>query len=182
MQIQITARHVEVPEPLKAYIESRVEKLERFIDGITDVHVTLTSEKYRQIAELNVHSRGNVYLSAKEASEDLKISVSQALEKIEGQARRQTRKRIDRKRRRATKWEGEGTFNVLSPDGGPGAEGTPRIIESRRFIIKPLGVEEAVLALEDEGMEFLVFRNATNERTNVLYKRPDGNYGLIDPE
>ena len=78
MLIQITARHVEVPKKLRSYIESRVEKLDKFIDGITDVHVTLSAEKYRQIAELNVHSRGNIYLSATEATEDLKSSVSQA--------------------------------------------------------------------------------------------------------
>ena len=77
--------------------------------------------------------------------------------------------------------DGEGTFNVLA-----GAESSNavvgRVIESRRFVIKPLTVEEAVLALEEEGGEFLVFRNASHERINVLYQRPDGNLGLIDPE
>jgi len=77
--------------------------------------------------------------------------------------------------------EAEGTFNVIAADGGP-PDSAPRIIESRRFLIKPLSVEEAVLAIEDQRVEFLVFRNAANERTNVLYRRPDGNFGLIDPE
>lgn len=184
MMIQITARHVEVPEKLKSYIESRVEKLDKFIDGITDVHVTLSSEKYRQIAELNVHSRGNVYLSATEASGDLRSSVSQAIEKIEGQAKKHRAKKIDKKRRRAARDEGAGTFNVIAGDGSPaGSSATPtQIIESRRFVIKPLTVEEAVLEIEEEGAEFLVFRNASSSRTNVLYRRPDGNFGLIDPE
>ena len=181
MLIQITARHMDVPAKLKAYIENRVEKLDKFIDGITDVRVTLSTEKYRQIAELNVRSRGGVHLSATEATEDLKSSVTQALEKIQGQAKKQRAKRIDKKRRRAPMTDGEGTFNVLA--GGEGADTAPgRVIESRRFVIKPLTVEEAVLALEEKGGEFLVFRNARNERTNVLYQRPDGNLGLIDPE
>jgi len=60
--------------------------------------------------------------------------------------------------------------------------GETQIIESRRFVIKPLTVEEAVLEIEEESAEFLVFRNATNSRTNILYRRPDGNFGLIDPE
>lgn len=184
MMIQITARHIDVSERLKSFIESRVSKLDRYIDGITDIHVTLSVEKYRQIAELNVHSRGNVHLSAKEASEDLKLSLNQAIEKIAGQAKRQQSKRIDRKRRRTSRAELEGTFNLIA-GGGDGAvtpPSVPRVIESRRFVIKPLSVEEAVLAIEEQGTGFLVFRNAVNDRTNVLYKRPDGNFGLIDPE
>jgi len=181
MLIQITARHVEVSAKLKSYIESRVGKLDKFLDGITDVHVTLSSEKYRQIAELNVHGRGNVYLSATEASEDLKSSVSQAIEKIEGQAKKHRAKKIDKKRRRPSGDTGEGTFNVIAGDAGMSA-GPTRVIESRRFVVKPLTVEEAVLQIEEERAEFLVFRNAANSRTNVLYRRPDGNFGLIDPE
>jgi putative sigma-54 modulation protein len=181
MMIQITGRHLDVPDKLKSYIESRVAKLERYIDGITDVHVTLSSEKYRQIAELNVHSRGNVHLSAREATDDLRSSVLQAIEKIAGQAKKQQSKRIDRRRRRRSSTV-EGTFNVIAGEA-PGARGgAPRVIESKRFSIKPLSVEEAVLAIEEEGAEFLVFRNASNDRTAVLYKRPDGNFGLIEPE
>jgi putative sigma-54 modulation protein len=179
--IQITGRQIEVPESLKSFVNSRVPKLEKYVDGITDVHVTLFSERHRQIAEINVHSRGKLYLSAKEASDDLKTSIQQALAKIVGQARKKQEKRIDRKRRAVKSTEAEGTFNVIAADGGP-PDSAPRIIESRRFLIKPLSVEEAVLAIEDQGAEFLVFRNAGNDRTNVLYRRPDGNFGLIDPE
>lgn len=182
MTIQITARHIEMPEKLKAFIESRVAKLERYIDGITDVHVTLSTERRRQVAELNVHSRGGVYLSARESSEDLKMSVTQAIEKIQGQAKKQQSKRIDKRRRRASKLDGEGTFNVLARETGTPAAAEPQVIESRRFSIKPLTVEEAVLALEEDNAEFLVFHNAVNDRTNVIYRRPDGNFGLIDPD
>lgn len=181
MLIQITARRIEVPATLRSFIESRVEKLDRFLDGITDVHVTLSSEKFRQIAELNVHGRGNVYLSATEASDDLKSSVTQAIDKIEGQAKKHRAKRIDKKRRRPGRVAGEGTFNVIAGDSHVNA-GETHVIESRRFVIKPLSVEEAVLEIEEGGAEFLVFRNAASSRTNVLYRRPDGNFGLIDPE
>jgi putative sigma-54 modulation protein len=183
MLIQITARHLDVPESLRSFIESRLEKLERYIDGITDIHVVLSSEKYRHIAELNVHSRGNVYLSATENSEDLKVAVTQAIEKIEGQAKKQHDKRIHRKRRRAARMDHEGVFNVISADRGTAQRpAAPHVIESQRFVVKPLSVEEAILQIEEEGGEFLVFRNASNERTNVLYRRPDGNFGLIDPQ
>ena len=182
MLIQITARHVEVPQSLKTFIESRVEKLDRYIDGITDIHVILSSEKYRQIAELNVHSRGKIYLSATEATDDLKVAVTQAIEKIEGQARKRQDKRIHRRRRGAARIDSEGVFNVISSDGAEGESATPRVIDSQRFVIKPLSVEEAILQIDEEGAEFLVFRDASSERTNVLYRRPDGNFGLIDPQ
>jgi putative sigma-54 modulation protein len=172
---------MDVPAKLKSYIENRVEKLDKFIDGITDVRVTLSTEKHRQIAELNVRSRGGIHMSATEATDDLKSSVTQALEKIQGQAKKRRAKRIDKKRRHAPMSDGEGTFNVLA-----GAEASNaslgRVIESRRFVINPLTVEEAVLELEEAGGEFLVFRNTSHERINVLYQRPDGNLGLIDPE
>jgi putative sigma-54 modulation protein len=182
--VQITARQIEIPERLRSYIESRIAKLDRYIAGISDVHVTLSAEKYRQIAEVNVRSRGNVHLSAREASGDLKASINLAIEKIAGQAKKRQRKRIDRKRRRAGTASAaeaeEGTFNLLAGEGAPSAA-APRVIESRRFVVKPLSVEEAVLAIEEQRSEFLVFRNAANDRTNVLYRRPDGNFGLIDP-
>ena len=114
MLIQITARHMDVPAKLKSYIENRVEKLDKFIDGITDVRVTLSTEKHRQIAELNIRSRGGVHMSATEATDDLKSSVTQALEKIQGQAKKHRAKRIDKKRRRAPMSDGEGTFNILA--------------------------------------------------------------------
>jgi putative sigma-54 modulation protein len=180
VKIQITGRHIDVPDTLKSFVHSRLPRLERYIDGITDVHLTLWTEKYRQLAELNVHSRGKLYLSAKEASDDLKTSVQQALEKVVGQAKKKQDKRVDRKRR-AKGGEAAGTFALIAPVDGLG-ETAPRIIESRRFVIKPLSVEEAVLAMEERGSEFLVFHNAASDRTNVLYRRPDGNFGLIDPE
>ena len=182
MKIQITGRLVDVSQSLKSFVSSRVPKLEKYIDGITDVHVTFLTEKYRQIAEINVHSRGKLYLSAKEASDDLKTSVQQALEKIIGQAKKKQEKRVDRKRRAVKSTAAEGTFALIAAADGAPAAAVPRIIESRRFLIKPMSVEEAVMAIEDQGGEFLVFRNAANDRTNVLYRRPDGNFGLIDPE
>jgi putative sigma-54 modulation protein len=181
MNIHITGRQLDVTSPIKSYAESKLKKLNRFIDGITDIHVILSVEKYRQIAEVNVHSRGNTYLTAVEESNDLYVSIAQAIDKIEAQAKKQQAKRIGRKRRAGRK-EASGTFQVLAREEDTTPETTARIIESRRFIIKPLSIEEAVEQIEDDGLEFLVFRNAGNDKVNVIYKRPDGNYGLIDPE
>jgi putative sigma-54 modulation protein len=181
MNLNITGRQIDVTPPLRTYTEKKVKKLNKFLNGITDIHVTLSVEKYRQIAEVNVHSRGNTYLTAVEESSDLYASISQAIEKIEAQAKKLQDKRIGKKRRGKRK-EDSGTFNVLAREESHDATAGPRVVESSRFVIKPLSVEEAVVQIEDEGAEFLVFRNALNDRVNVVYKRPDGNFGLIDPD
>ena len=76
MLIQNTVRHMQAPQSLRTFIESGSEKLERYIDGMADVHLVRSSEKYRQIAEVNVHNRGNIYPSATKATEDLKIALT----------------------------------------------------------------------------------------------------------
>lgn len=181
MNIHITGRQVEVTASMKSYAETRLKKLSRFLNGITDIQLVLSIEKYRQIAEINVHSRGNTYLTAVEESNDLYVSINEAIDKIQAQAKKQQEKRIGMKRR-GKRRETSGTFNVLAREEGAAEEQGPRIIESSRFVIKPLSVEEAVVQIEDERAEFLVFHNAVSDRVNVIYKRPDGNYGLIDPE
>jgi len=126
MNIHITGRHIDITAPLKAFTESKVHKLERFIDGITDIHVTLSVEKYRQRAEVNVHSGGNTYLTAVEESEDLYGSIQQAIEKIEAQAKKKSSKRVGKQRRGSRQ---EGTFDVIARDGGEATDedsGPPR--------------------------------------------------------
>ncbi len=188
MNIHITGRQINITKPIKSHIESRLKKLDRFIDGITDINVVLSVEKYRQIADVKIHCRGNTYLTAIEESNDLYVSIAQAVEKVESQAKKQQKKRYD-KRRRAGRKEASGTFNVLSseatgpsPPSPPSPNESPRLIESSRFVIKPLSVEEAIWEMEDEKGEFLVFRDASSNRVNVIYRRKDGNYGLIDPD
>ncbi|MGH9463304.1 MAG: ribosome hibernation-promoting factor, HPF/YfiA family [Vicinamibacteria bacterium] len=191
MNIHITGRHIDVTDAQRQLIESKLSKLGRFIDGITDIHVTLSVEKYRQRAEVQVHSRGNTYLTAAEESEDLYSSIQQVIEKVQAQARKHSDKRV-RKKRRAARREDAGTFNVLAARESGNAGGLepgmmddegigPRVVETQSFVIKPLSVEEAVAEIDGGAAEFLVFRNALNERVNVIYRRRDGNYGLIDP-
>lgn len=181
MNIHLTGRQIEITEPLRSYARSKLAKLQRFIDGITDIHVILSVEKYRHIAEVNVHSRGNTHLTSVEESNDLYMSIAQAVEKIEAQAKKHRARRRERKRR-AERRQTAGTLAVLRREAGAEPEAAPQVVESRRFVVKPLSVEEAVAEMDAESAEFLVFRNAAHDRVNVIYRRPDGNYGLIDPE
>jgi putative sigma-54 modulation protein len=178
-RLHLTGRQIDITDPIRAYTESRIAKLGRFIDGITEVHATLSVEKYRHIAEVNVHSRRHRHLTAVEESNDLYLSIAQAVDKLAAQAKKLQARRRTQKRRPGRREE--------TASGPPPAEAAPedgglRIVETSRLPLKPLSVEEAVAELAAGRGEFLVFRNATFDRMNVVYRRRDGNYGLIDPE
>lgn len=181
MRIEYTGRQTEVPPQIRNLAERKLKKLAKVLPGITNVHVILTSDKHRQIAEVSVHSR-NLDLTAAEETSDLGVSLSTVVDKLARQAQRHVGKIRQRKRRapaRATAlWSG-----VLAPSPpAPADGGAPRVIRSRRFVVKPMTVDEAVLRVGASDEEFLVFRDAVTQRVNVLYKRKDGNLGLIEPE
>ncbi len=189
MKVEYTGRHTEVTPDLRALTDRKLAKLEKVLRGITHVHVILGVDKRRQMAEVSVHSP-HLDLAAGDEGPDLAGAVSSVLDKLTRQAKRHQGKLQGRKRRapaRATAlWSG-----VMAPmashaaeDGTPSAApaGTARVIRSRRFVVKPMTVEEAVLQVGASADEFLVFRDAGTARVNVLYKRRDGNLGLIEPE
>lgn len=179
MQIDFTGRGTEVPEEIKGLAERKLSKLQKVLRGITRVHVILTADKHRQIAEVSVQS-SHLSLTATEESGDLGGSLATVIEKLTRQAQRHTGKLRERKRRGAPRttalWAG------VMPSGDSRGEGLPRIIRSRRFVPKPMTVEEAMLEVNTSDDGFLVFRDAATERMNVLYRRKDGNLGLIEPE
>ncbi len=179
MRVEYTGRHTEVPDSLRALGDRKIAKLARVLRGITDVHVILTSDDHRHVAEVTIHSK-HLDLTAAEEGHDMVASLTTVMDKLIRQAQRHTGKRQERKRRGVREtalWSG-----VLRGPGPASEEGMPRVIRSRRVMIKPMTVEEAAqeVGASDDG--FLVFRDAATERLNVLYKRKDGNLGLIEPE
>ena len=179
MVIEYTGRQTEVPPEIRAFAERKLRKLAKVLRGITHVHVTLTSDKHRQIAEVGAHSP-RLDLTAAEESGDMATSLGTVIDKLTRQAQRHMGRLRERKRRgpsRATAvWSG-----ILAAAPAPG-ELSPRVIRSRRFHVKPMTVDEAVLEVGSSDDGFLVFRDAATERVSVLYKRKDGNLGLIEPE
>jgi putative sigma-54 modulation protein len=186
MRIEYTGRQTDVPPEIRGLVERKLKKLSKVLHGITDVHVILASDKHRQIAEVSVHSP-HLILTAAEETPDAGLSMATVIDKLTRQAQRHMGKLRERKRRapaRATAlWSG-----VLTP-GAPAEEGPPpvvrtgpRVIRTQRFLVKPMTVDEAVLEVGASDDGFLVFRDAATERVNVLYKRKDGNLGLIEPE
>jgi putative sigma-54 modulation protein len=170
--ITITGKHLEVTEPLRAYVAEKIGRACRLLDKITSAHVTIHVEKYRHIVEVIIQSHGAT-LRAKEETADMYSSIDQVLEKIEVQAKRLKEKIKDHKH--APEAAG------APPPPEEAASGRPRVFVSETFAAKPLTVDEAVDELQARPDQFIVFQNARSSQVNVLYKRGDGTFGLVEP-
>lgn len=178
MQITVTGRHFEITDALRQRIENKIHKLDRYLDGITDVHVVLSVEKHRHIAEIILQANGNSIRSVEE-THDMYLAVDTVIDKVERQIRRQRKRGTGRKTRFIAK-ESE-----MATDEGFVEEAVkeqPRVIRSKRFAIKPMSVDEAAMQMGLSDDDFLAFLNSETDQMNVMYKRRDGNYGLIEPE
>lgn len=184
MKIEYTGRQTEISKEIQRLAERKLLKVKKALPRMTRAHVILTADKHRQIAEVSVHSR-NLDLSAEEVSTNPRLSVSGAMDKLLRQAQRQQAKRRDRK--------GAGSARRPQPAKAPGrkkaaareeleAVEIPRVIRNRRRAVKPMDLDEATLEIESREDDVLVFRDAGSERVRILYRRRDGNLGLIEPE
>jgi putative sigma-54 modulation protein len=178
MKIEFTGRQTEISREVRRLAERKLQKVGKVLPGMTRAHVILTADKHRQVAEVSVHSR-NLDLTAVEESTNPRLSVSSAMDKLLRQAQRQQQKRRDRK--------GKSTARRMTapsparPDDDQAAD-TPRVIRNRRRAVKPMTLDEATLEMEARAEGVLVFRDAATERMRILYRREDGNLGLIEPE
>jgi ribosome hibernation promoting factor len=180
MRLQVKGRNLEISEQIRSYAEEKMGKLDRLVSDPTRVELELAVEKNpsiadNHVAEATVWTKGPV-LRARETSSDMKASIDQLVAKLERQVKRYREKRRIAPRRHAR-------------DGGVPAEPEPleapeddtTIVKTKQFSMSPLSPEEAVLQLELVGHDFFVFRNAETEVINVVYRRRDGDYGLIEP-
>lgn len=179
MTIDITGRQIEVTPALRDFTEDKLKKLERLLDGPFHVHVILNVEKHRHHAEIQVKSR-TALLSGQAETEDLYASIAEVADKLERQAHKHKEKTTERRRRDDRHLDEAGAALESGAEGTAGD--TPRIIPSERYRLKPLSPEDAVLELEAQGEDLLVYRDAHSFRVNVVYRRADGHFGLVDPE
>jgi len=177
MQINVTFRHVEPTPALKAHAEEKLERMvKKHLRRPVDAHVILSVSKERHAAEITLQA-DHVTMFAKEETTDLYAAIDLAVGKLEHQAQKLREKRKEHK-------GPSGEARALGADDGAepaAAAGRPRVI-ARRVSAKPMAVDEAVTTLDRTGDEFLVFTNAGSQQLAVLYRRKDGNYGLIEPE
>jgi putative sigma-54 modulation protein len=174
MRLQVKGKNVEVTEAIQEYAERKLGKLARQLADPTRVELELTVERNpsiaaNHVAEATVWTKGPV-LRAREASSDMKASIDLLTDKLERQVKRYRQKR---------RHEHERHTNNASPVALP--EEAPVIVKTKQFTLTPLTPEDAVLQLELVGHDFFVFRNADSGEINVVYRRADGGYGLIEP-
>jgi putative sigma-54 modulation protein len=176
MRLDITGRHVDITAPLRQLIARRLAKLERLLnDSAISGQVILTLERYRHRAEIIVHARGDHMLRGLGVGTTWPVAVRAAAEKIEQQAHTLKGKWGERKRRGAA-----ARTVVAAPAPEPAR--APRIVRATRYAVKPMSVEDAALRVEGSADAFVVFRNADTDAVSILYRRTDGNYGLIEPD
>jgi putative sigma-54 modulation protein len=182
VRLQVKGKNVEVSESLYRYAEEKLGKLERHLNDATRLELELAVEKNpsiaeRQIAEATVWTKGPI-LRARESSDDMKASIDLLVEKLERQVKRYRDKR-QRKQvaRGSASHAADEDVRPVVPE-----EAEPVIVKTKQFAVKPMTPEEAVLQLELIGHDFFVFRNVESNDVNVVYRRRDGNYGLIEPQ
>ena len=177
MKFEYTGRHVDVTPAIRRHVEEHFSKLDHiFNDTTARAHVIIEVEKNRHMGEILLHWRGET-LTARDVNADMYQALTRAIQKIEKQAVKLKKKLIDRR-------QGAQPLSSLAPDDGtaePAPKPEGRIINARRYAIKPMTAEEAAMRLNEDDNQFLVFRDSDNERIGVIYKRKDGNYGLIVP-
>jgi putative sigma-54 modulation protein len=183
MQITVTGRHFEITEPLRQHIETKIAKLGRYTDSIGEVHVVLSVEKHRHLAEITLQANG-APIRGLEEKHDMYQAFDTVIEKVERQVKRLKEKGSSRKGRTGSKdvstmIEAE-TIAEAQNDAEPTAQ--PRVIRSPKMAVKPMSVDEAAMQMGLSDAEFLAFLNSESEQMNVMYRRRDGNYGLIEPE
>jgi putative sigma-54 modulation protein len=177
MRIDFTGRQMEVTPDLREYTEDRLSKFSRLLRDRWHTHVILTAQKHRRIAEITLKTRDHTLVGIEETS-DTRESINGAIVKLKRQAVRLVDRRRTRKRR--PKPASAVLLNVLR--SGRADDEEHQILETERIPIKPLSIEEAVGAMELKRRGVMVFRNLLTERVNVVYRRDDGNLGLIEPE
>lgn len=172
--ITMTGRHIEITGPLRDYVTEKLAHACKLLGTISSTHVTLAVEKNRHLVELVIHSHGAT-LHAKEETHDMYSSIDQAADKIQTQAKRLKEKITDRKHIAEAS---DAAAVEVEDEVGPFRS---QVFVAESFAPKPLSVAEAVEVLESHADLFLVFYNAKNGLVNVLYKRSDGNFGLVQP-
>jgi len=177
MNIEFTGRQMEVGDDLRQYTRGRLRKITRLLGETYEMHVILSAEKHRRLAEVTLKYRDNTLVGIEESG-DSRVSLNGALAKLERQAVRLRERKLTRKRRPKPT-----TTAVLNVLGAAVIEQEERrTIQAERVPIKPMSIAEAIAALDQSHAGAVVFRNPATERVNVIYHRPDGNLGLIEPE
>ena len=174
MKFIIVGRNIDVTPGLKAAVEDKIGKLDKYFKPDTEVHVTLSVEKERQKIEVTIPVKGNI-IRSEQVSNDMYVSIDLVEEIIERQLKKYKNKIVD-------KHQAGGSFTQMYVDNDYSDDEEVQIVRTKKFDIKPMYPEDACIQMELLGHDFFVFINAETDQTNVVYKRKGNTYGLIEPD
>jgi len=178
MQIIVKGKNLEVTEALRGYALEKVSRVEKYLDRIMKTEIEMSVERNpkiqdNQVVEVTIFSGGPI-IRAKESAVDMYQAIDLVTSKLERQARRVKTKMFDRSHHARNPFK-ESSTNEREE------EAEPVIVKTKSFPLKPMTPEEACLQMDFLGHDFFVFINAETEETNVVYRRKDGDFGLIEP-
>lgn len=181
MKIIMKAKNLDMTPALREYAEEKVSKVEKYFDRIMKTEIEMSVERNpkisdNQVVEVTVFTNGPV-IRAKESATDMYQAIDLVSSKLERQARKAKKKMIDRSHHAKNPFKNPSLIAMEEEE----VETEPGIVKTKRFPLKPMTPEEACLQMDLIGHDFFVFVNADTEETNVVYRRKDGNYGLIEP-
>jgi putative sigma-54 modulation protein len=178
MKVNISGKNVTITDALKDYAGKKVGKIGRFFEGDLEAQVTLNVEKDRHIVEVTIPVNG-ILLRGEAETHDMYSSIDLVIEKLEKQIEKYKTKLARSIKKSPIKFKSNA---VLENNLKVKSQGEPNVVRVKKFAIKPMDTEEAIMQMDLLGHDFFVFSNAVSNEVNVVYKRRDGNYGLIEPE
>jgi len=174
MKISLTFRNTGGEDWFKQVVDERLGKLEKYLDHPAEAHVVLSVEKFRHVAEISLSGDG-ANVIAKEEAKDMNTAIDNAVEKVE----RQLKKHKGKVRAHKT-GTGRGESRTLRVEPAEEEEPRARVVETRKVILSPMSLDDAVLEMETVKNRFLIYRDTASENVSVLYRRDDGNFILIE--
>jgi putative sigma-54 modulation protein len=175
MQTSVTFKNVDTSEHLKAYVQDKLDRLDKFLDNPAEANVVLRVEKFRHIAEVNING-DRLNIIGKEETEDMYSAIDLVLDKLEKQIKKNKQKIRDHRRGGKNREKIGSLIETMLQE-----EDSPEQIRVKSIDYKPMDVDEAVMQMGLVEDSFLVFTNSRTEKVNVLYRMNDGNFGLIQP-
>lgn len=189
MQLIVHGRNVEITDWIREYVNKKVGRLERYINPVTEARIELSHNATRAAddrftAQLTIWSNGNI-LRAEESTGDILVSIDATVEKMSQQIRRFKGRRYQNRRRQsaaaAASAEAQMTVTAVAEEEEIEEEEIGKIIRRKEFILQPLDEEEAVAQMELLGHDFFIYYDVDAKQINVVYRRRDGQYGLLQP-
>src|SRR5579862_7998938 len=181
LPIKVTGRHVSITDAIKDYAQKKVESLHLDYPKIIEAQIILDVQKYRHSAEIILHCSNHITIEASSETQDMYASIDEVVDKIAQQMRKYKTKimRQHRPRRQEIKHVDEHVLSIAGFEEHADTE--PAVVHTEKYPVKPMFVDEVVLQLEMSARQFVVFLNARTEKVSVLYRRKDGDFGLIEP-